>query len=96
MKDMALNEDARIAGAKPALVEYFCIEGLFGYRSVSLNSKHAATILIAKNGAGKTTLLGALDAFLKCQFARLSELQFSKIECRLNRLLKYSPPSLLS
>lgn len=83
MNDIALNEEASIAGAKPALVEYFCIEGLFGYRSLSLGSKHAATILIAKNGAGKTTLLGALDAFLKCQFARLSELQFSKIECRL-------------
>lgn len=83
MNDMVLNEEASIAGARPALIEYFCIEGLFGYRSVSLSSKYAATVLIAKNGAGKTTLLGALDAFLKCQFARLSELQFSKIECRL-------------
>lgn len=83
MNNRYLNEEATIAGGRPALVEYFCIEGLFGYRSVSLGSKYAATILIAKNGAGKTTLLGALDAFLKCQFARLSELQFSKIECRL-------------
>ena len=83
MNDTVVNEEASIAGAKPALVEYFCIEGLFGYRSVSLSSKYAATVLIAKNGAGKTTLLGALDAFLKCQFARLNELQFSRIECRL-------------
>jgi len=83
MNDLLSNEEVSIAGAKPALVEYFCIEGLFGYRSVSLSSKFAATVLIAQNGAGKTTLLGALDAFLKCQFARLNELQFLKIECRL-------------
>lgn len=71
------------AGGRASIVEYFGIEGLFGYRSVSLASKFAATIVIAKNGSGKTTLLGALDAFLKCQFGRLSELQFSRIECRL-------------
>ena len=50
-------------GAEPSLVERFGIEGLYGYRSISLESDYAATILIAKNGTGKTTLLGALDAF---------------------------------
>ena len=71
------------AASLPALLEYFAIEGLFGYRTISLSSKFAATIVIARNGAGKTTLLGALDAFLKGQFIRLTDLQFSKIECRL-------------
>src|SRR5690606_36893345 len=31
----------------------------------------------------KTTLIGALDAFLRCQFGRLSNLQFERIVCRL-------------
>lgn len=65
------------------MLEYFAIEGLFGYRTVSLTSMYAATVVIAKNGAGKTTLLGALDAFHKCQFVRLIELEFSRIVCRL-------------
>jgi predicted ATPase len=77
------NEEAKISGSRPALIESFEINGLFGYRNIALSSKYAATILIAKNGAGKTTLLGAMDAFLKCQFARLSELQFSTIQCKL-------------
>lgn len=84
---MAHDEKESLAlkklGARPALVEAFAIEGLYGYRDISLSSKYAATILIAKNGAGKTTLLGALDAFLRCQFIRLTNLQFSRIKCRL-------------
>lgn len=80
------NEQARQSGALPAIIESFEIKGLFGYRNIALSSKYAATILIAKNGAGKTTLLGVMDAFLKCQFARLSELQFSSIECKLSAI----------
>lgn len=68
---------------KQSLIEDFVIEGLYGYRTVGLSSKHAATILIAQNGSGKTTLLAALDAFLKCQFIRLGDLQFTRIKCRL-------------
>jgi len=83
MENTIKNTDARESGSLPASIEHFEIRGLFGYRNISLSSKYAATILIAKNGAGKTTLLGAMDAFLKCQFARLNELQFTAIECRL-------------
>src|SRR5688500_12694522 len=75
-------------GSKPSIVEQFSIEGLYGYRTVSLSSRYAATILIAKNGAGKTTLLGALDAFLKGQFSRLSLLQFERIVCKLRGIEK--------
>ncbi|AEG94429.1 AAA family ATPase [Ramlibacter tataouinensis] len=81
-----MNEDAsRVseAGGRNSLVQHFSIQGLFGYRSVSLDSEYAATILIAPNGAGKTTMLGALDAFLRCQFGRLAELDFKRIECRI-------------
>lgn len=66
-----------------SLIQAFRIEGLYGYRNISLSSEHAATILIAKNGSGKTTLLAALDAFLRCQFSRLRDLEFSRIVCKL-------------
>lgn len=67
----------------PSLIEEFTIEGLYGYRTVGLSSSYAATILIARNGSGKTTLLASLDAFLRCEFARLADIQFSRIVCRL-------------
>ncbi|PYE27967.1 putative AbiEii toxin of type IV toxin-antitoxin system [Paraburkholderia silvatlantica] len=69
--------------ARPSLVQDFRIEGLYGYRTIGISSDFAATILIAKNGSGKTTLLGALDAFLKGQFGRLTKLQFTRIVCKL-------------
>lgn len=71
---------------QPAIVEHFSIDGLFGYRSIGLNSSYAATIVIARNGAGKTTLLAALDAFLKGQFSRFINLEFSTINCKLRGL----------
>ncbi|MEO3713069.1 AAA family ATPase [Roseateles flavus] len=86
---MSINfpiQPASDAGGKSSLVQHFAIQGLFGYRSVSLASEYAATILIAHNGAGKTTMLGALDAFLRCQFGRLAELTFQRIECKLRTL----------
>lgn len=70
-------------GSAPSLIELFTIEGLYGYRTIGLESDFAATILIAKNGSGKTTLLGALDAFLKSQFGRLADLQFERLKCKL-------------
>jgi predicted ATPase len=78
-------EDAKLIerAERGSIVQYFGIKGLYGYRSISLESEYAATILIAKNGTGKTTLLGALDAFLKMQFHRLQELQFDAIHCSL-------------
>lgn len=70
-------------GAGSSIVQEFSIEGLYGYRNISLASPYAATILIAKNGTGKTTLLGALDAFLRMQLSRLRGLDFKVIKCRL-------------
>lgn len=71
-------------GADASLVREFVIEGLYGYRNISLSSPYAATILIAKNGTGKTTLLGALDAFLRMQLGRLRGLDFKRIRCTLD------------
>lgn len=80
------NRKVSVAGARESLVRHFSIEGLFGYRTLSLNSEYAATVLIAHNGAGKTTMLGALDAFLRGQFGRLAELNFRRIECQLRNV----------
>ncbi|WP_181179806.1 AAA family ATPase [Mesorhizobium sp. B2-7-1] len=70
-------------GLLPSIVERFEIVNLHGYRTLTLLCPHAATVLIAQNGAGKTTLLNALDAFLKCQFLRLRDMNFTEIRCRL-------------
>lgn len=72
-----------MSSAAPSIVEKFTIEGLYGYRTISLFSKYAATVLIAKNGSGKTTLLGVLDSFLTRQFSRLQDLAFDRIVCKL-------------
>ncbi|WP_186374063.1 AAA family ATPase [Roseomonas gilardii] len=74
---------AYMRGKNPSIIQSFEIKGLYGYRTLSLASNYAATILIAKNGSGKTTLLGALDAFLRSQFARLRDLQFREITCKI-------------
>lgn len=73
-------------GTRQSLIQTFVIEGLYGYRRLSLDSDYAATIIIAKNGSGKTTLLAALYAFLKGHFARLRELEFSVIRCQIRGL----------
>lgn len=69
--------------SRRSLVRHFVIEGLYGYRTVSLSSEFAATIVIAKNGAGKTTLIGTMNAFLTGQLGRLRELQFRQIRCQI-------------
>jgi ABC-type cobalamin/Fe3+-siderophores transport system ATPase subunit len=74
------------SASRESLVQHFSISGLFGYRTLSLDSDFSATILIARNGAGKTTMLGALDAFLRCQFGRLADLDFNRIECKLRNV----------
>ena len=79
----ALPRDTTTLAEQPSFVEFFSIEGLYGYRSVSLASRFAATVLIARNGSGKTTLLAALDAFLRGQFTRFAGLEFETIRCKL-------------
>ncbi len=77
-----IEEHALSNASAPPLIEAFGIRGLYGYRDISLNSANAATILIARNGSGKTTLLGVLNAFLKIEFSRLRNLDFSEVFCR--------------
>ncbi|MDN3273378.1 AAA family ATPase [Frankia sp. RB7] len=81
-----MTDEISARAAASSIVQYFRIDGLHGYRSISLESDYAATLLIAKNGSGKTTLLAALDAFLKGQFSRLKELRFTNIRCKLRNV----------
>lgn len=81
--DVQEQTAASLAARSAPLVESFAIEGLHGYRSLSLNTNFSGSVLIAPNGSGKTTFLGALDAFLKGQFTRLASLNFESITCRL-------------
>lgn len=78
-----IHTAASTTALKKPLIESFAIEGLHGYRSLSLNTRFSGSVLIAPNGSGKTTFLGALDAFLKGQFTRLAGLNFESITCRL-------------
>lgn len=77
------NPEISERAGRQSLIESFGIEGLYGYRSISLTSNFAATVLIAKNGTGKTTLLGALDAFLRLQLSRLRNLEFTELRLKL-------------
>jgi hypothetical protein len=67
------------------IVSEFTIKGLYGYRTISLQTSGPSTILIARNGSGKTTLLSALDALLRCQFGRLKGIEFSEISIEFGR-----------
>lgn len=86
MNNDAIKTDGQARGSRPSVVEAFGIRGLHGYRDISLQSAHAASILIARNGSGKTTLLGVLDAFLRCQYSRLKQLEFDSIFCKFRDL----------
>ena len=70
--------------SSPSIIQSFSIHNLYGYRTISMESPYAATVLIARNGAGKTTLISALYAVLKGQFSRLQALDFSEIRLRLS------------
>ncbi len=78
---MADVETELDVASEESLVRSFSIVNLYGYRTISLASEFAATLIIAKNGSGKTTLVGAMNAFLNRQFGRLRELQFESIRC---------------
>jgi predicted ATP-binding protein involved in virulence len=83
-----VEQSASIRGAAPSIVQSFSIDGLYGFRNISLSSEYAATVLIAKNGSGKTTLLAALVAFLKGQFSRLVDVKFSRHRRRSHSLTR--------
>lgn len=61
------------------ILEFFSIQGLNGYKNISINFEHSVKIIAAENGSGKTTLLNALNSMLTRKFYKLRQLDFEKI-----------------
>lgn len=69
----------KAAPAKKPLITKFSMEGLFGYKTVTLDFRSPVRIVSAENGTGKTTLLNALYWTLTGQFFRLQAINFHKL-----------------
>jgi len=54
----------------------FRMNGLFGYKSLSITCGQKASIVLAENGVGKTTLLNTLYALLSGRMSRLASIDF--------------------
>lgn len=54
----------------------FYLNGLHGYKTLSVNCEEQASIVLAENGVGKTTLLNCLYALLSGRTSRLVSLDF--------------------
>lgn len=68
---------------EPALVERFKVHGLYGYRTIGIDTPHTASVVIARNGSGKTTLLSLLNNILTRRFGKLHNIKFDYIELKL-------------
>ena len=63
----------------PSQLKSFSINGLFGFKNVSIPFDKESVILIAENGSGKTTILNALYYSVSCKFHKLSSIDFHSI-----------------
>lgn len=61
------------------LIKKFNIQGLHGYKNVSIEFDNKAKIIVSENGSGKTTILSALNALLTMRFKRLGSIDFSSM-----------------
>ena len=43
--------------SQPSIVEQFTIYGLYGHRTVGIDTPNSAAVIIARNGAGKQLFL---------------------------------------
>lgn len=60
------------------LLEFFRIEGLNDYKTITLTLERNIKIISAENGSGKTTLLNALYALLTGKLGALLSINFSR------------------
>lgn len=73
-----MNITNRIENSRPVVTK-FVIQGLFGYKTVTVDFSSPVKIISAENGTGKTTLLNALYWILTGQFFRLQTINFHQI-----------------
>ncbi|MDY6785558.1 MAG: AAA family ATPase [Cyanobacteriota bacterium] len=75
------DETQLLLGDSPnsSQLKSFAINGLFGFKDITIPFEKEALILIAENGAGKTTILNALYYAISCKFHKLSSVDFESI-----------------
>lgn len=64
--------------AREPLLEFFQLEGLNDYKTITLRLERNIKIISAENGSGKTTLLNALYALLTGKIGPLLSINFTK------------------
>ncbi|EBB5846581.1 hypothetical protein MY43_06000 [Listeria monocytogenes] len=64
------------------LIEYFCINNLFGYQDFEIKFKEKDTIFVGENGMGKTTILSILYHTVSLNFSELMEYEFDSIKIK--------------
>jgi len=57
----------------------FAIQGLYGYRDITIPIRDNQVVLVGVNGLGKTTIINLLYFFLSRQWKRIFEYEFSEI-----------------
>lgn len=67
----------------PNVIQRFIIQGLFGYRDVTLDFAQPYKILVGENGLGKTTIINCLYYTLSKKFEELGKIKFSSIELQI-------------
>lgn len=85
-------------------IEFFKMNGVYGYKNLSMTMKGKSTIFVSENGSGKTTILNALNYVLKGEFSKLKNSSFKTIEIKLTGIedsiildketIKNTPPEL--
>lgn len=88
----------------PFPIEFFKMNGVYGYKNLSMTMKGKSTIFVSENGSGKTTILNALNYVLKGEFSKLKNSSFKTIEIKLTGIedsiildketIKNTPPEL--
>ena len=67
----------------PAIVEWFELSGVNGYKTIRLKNPYCVKIVAAENGTGKTTLLNALYALLSLNLSSLAKIDFVRLKLKL-------------
>lgn len=76
------NEQNSTIDSGLALIEYFRLEGVNGYKTIELTCENGAKIVSAENGSGKTTLLNGLYGVLAGKPSMLQKINFERFSIK--------------